>query len=486
MARTLGVTVFPAALITLVWLRLEERPVVGADWLWCALLALAPALAPKLWLRLALIVPAALVAAWVALDTPSTDTRPGFFEPVLLRLDDGFFDYYDVQVPFNGVEQPHMHGVLALAIFGFCLLLGQFVAARRPLPAVLTVIAGAGWPATLYPVESVALRRCDPRRRALGARGLRACAAGARPACRGGARAGCRRRLDVGCGRERRRARLGALGPERDGPAGVGQLRLGRELRRDRVPEAEDDRPAHHRAQARASTGARRRSTSSPTTAGSRIRRRSRPACRRAGCPSDPLLPASLAESAHLDQAAGRGGLAQRLAHRRGDAAGLAASAPARRRLPPLRRDRARLRRPRAGPALHGLQLCAPSRSLPSSPLSAPAYPPALDRFLQIGRTRVEPFGAAGRDERVDALFGDERYLALWPYEGLWNAGPAAPGGRADAVRRRGRDRDLAPLDGRVRLRRVTAADPAACRRSRTSWPRASAATASTSPARWR
>jgi hypothetical protein len=91
---------------------------------------------------------------WVALDLPSTDGRPGFFEPVFLRFDDGFFDYYDVRVPFNGIEHPHMHGVLVLAIFGFCLALAQFAAARKPLPAVLTVIAGAGWPATLYPFDS--------------------------------------------------------------------------------------------------------------------------------------------------------------------------------------------------------------------------------------------------------------------------------------------------------------------------------------------
>ena len=154
MARTLAVTSFPAMLIALLWLRLEERPVAGPEWLWAIVLGLAPALAPILWLRLALIVPAALVAMWVALDLPSTDGRPGFFEPVFRRFDDGFFDYYDVRVPFNGIEHPHMHGVLVLAIFGFCLVLAQFAAARKPLPAVLTVIAGAGWPATLYPFDS--------------------------------------------------------------------------------------------------------------------------------------------------------------------------------------------------------------------------------------------------------------------------------------------------------------------------------------------
>ena len=45
-----------------------------------------------------------------------------------------------------------------------------------------------------------------------------------------------------------------------------------------------------------------------------------------------------------------------------------------------------------------------------------------------------------GRDERVDALFGDERYLPLWPYEQLWNeaqrlrAGARTPYGAVIAI----------------------------------------------------
>jgi transglutaminase-like putative cysteine protease len=67
-------------------------------------------------------------------------------------------------------------------------------------------------------------------------------------------------------------------------------------------------------------------------------------------------------------------------------------------------------------------------------------YPPALDRFVDVGRTRVEPFGTPGRDARVDALFDDERYLALWPYRGLWDearrlrAGAETPYGAVVAI----------------------------------------------------
>src|SRR5215210_3124920 len=122
MLRTGALYTLPAALIGLVWLRLEE-PAQALDLLWVALLALAPALAPRLWLRLALVVPAALVAAWVALDTPAPDPRRGFFAPVADRFRDGVLGYYEVRVPFSAVEQPQMHGVLVLALFGFCLVL---------------------------------------------------------------------------------------------------------------------------------------------------------------------------------------------------------------------------------------------------------------------------------------------------------------------------------------------------------------------------
>jgi len=52
----------------------------------------------------------------------------------------------------------------------------------------------------------------------------------------------------------------------------------------------------------------------------------------------------------------------------------------------------------------------------------------------------VEPFGAHGRDEHVQSLFGDDRYRALWDYEGLWNeaqrlrAGARTPYGAVVAI----------------------------------------------------
>ena len=72
--------------------------------------------------------------------------------------------------------------------------------------------------------------------------------------------------------------------------------------------------------------------------------------------------------------------------------------------------------------------------------VSAPNYPAGLERFFDIGRTRVEPFGVAGRDAHVEALFDDERYVALWPYQDLWNqakrlrAGARTPYGAVVAI----------------------------------------------------
>ena len=172
MLRTIAVFSFPAALIALAWLRLEETPASGGDGLWVVLLALAPALAPTLVLRLALIAPAALTAAWVALDTPVHRCgRHGFFGPVLDRFGDGFLDYYDVEVPFSGVQQPNMHGVLVLAIFGFCLVLAQAIAARRPLLAVLRGHRRRRLARHSLSVRERPLRRAHPRRGAVRPRG---------------------------------------------------------------------------------------------------------------------------------------------------------------------------------------------------------------------------------------------------------------------------------------------------------------------------
>jgi transglutaminase-like putative cysteine protease len=67
-------------------------------------------------------------------------------------------------------------------------------------------------------------------------------------------------------------------------------------------------------------------------------------------------------------------------------------------------------------------------RQLVASP---PRYPAAVGRYLELGRTRMPPFGTAGRAAAVDRLLADERYPDIAPYRGVWRearrlAGPTA------------------------------------------------------------
>ena len=65
------------------------------------------------------------------------------------RFSNGFLDFYDVKVPFDPRVHADMRGVILAAVFGFVLVLGLAVAARRPVAATLVLLLGAGWPATL-------------------------------------------------------------------------------------------------------------------------------------------------------------------------------------------------------------------------------------------------------------------------------------------------------------------------------------------------
>ena len=80
------------------------------------------------------------------------------------------------------------------------------------------------------------------------------------------------------------------------------------------------------------------------------------------------------------------------------------------------------------------------ARSRPILPVSGPCTRRRSTGSSRSAAHAREPFGAAGRDARVDLLFGDERYLALWPYKGLWNeakrlrAGARTPYGAVVAI----------------------------------------------------
>lgn len=417
MARTLAVSLFPAALVAVGWLRLEDPRANDVDWLWAVLLALAPALAPRLWLRLALLPPAALAALWVAFDTPAPDDRRGFFEPVYHRFADGVLDYYDVVVPFAGPERPNMHGVLLLAIFGFAAALAQAVAARRPLPALLAVIAGAGWPATLNPTGSVlygafvlaaalwvlaGLRTTRPLPALVAGAALVLAAAGASTSAavakdgiidweRWDPNGALRVPVSVGYVwdanyggiefAEKPTTLLRIVGPER-----------GYYWRATTLDEFDADRWLE---------------ATVPVAAG--------PAD--GPLPPDPLLPRAAANPRNLvrqdvevvglnDSRVVAAAQAVRLEGDLGEVVKLRSGLT---RVAQLERgDRYTVwsYAPRPGPA----QLAR---------LGA-AYPDDLERFLDLGRTRVEPFGTPGRDAEVESLFRDTRYLPLWPYREVW------------------------------------------------------------------
>ena len=439
MARTAAVYSLPAALIALAWLRLEQPVADGGDWLWVILLALAPALAPTLWLRLALSVPAALTVLWIAFDTPAPDDRRGFFEPVGDRFADGLAGFFDVAVPFSGLERLKMHGVVVLAIFGFCLVLAHAIAARRPLPAVLAVLAGAGWPLTLYPTDSVvygalilaaalwvfAVLRASRPLPAVVAGAALVLAAAAASTSAAVAKDGLLAwenwdpsravRVPVSVayvwnsnygGIQFAKAKTTVLrisGPER-----------GHYWRATTLDLFEGDRWLESPIPL------------SPGHASGKL-------------PSDPLLPKRADNRATwVRQQVEVGALADE--HLVGAAQPVALES---RQLGEVFRLSSGIVRVPGG-LQRGQQYTVWSYAPKPGPAElarvAAAYPDGLERYLDVGRTRVEPFGVSGRDARVDALFDDERYVALWPYEDLWaearrlRAGARTPYGAVVAI----------------------------------------------------
>ncbi len=148
MPRTFLVSIVPAAVIAAAWLRLEDpvnEPLRSSA---VAGLALLPSLVRPIAARVSLLVVSLALAAWIAFDGSPLHPRhlPG---TIGTHFADGFLDFYDVRTPFDPRVHVEMRGVVLAALFGFVLMLGLAVAARRPVAAALVLLAGAGWPATL-------------------------------------------------------------------------------------------------------------------------------------------------------------------------------------------------------------------------------------------------------------------------------------------------------------------------------------------------
>jgi transglutaminase-like putative cysteine protease len=146
--RTLAVSLIPAAVFTTAWFRLEnpiDRPLRSIS---VAGLAILPALARPLAARVGVLLGSVILGAWIAFEVSPLHPRQ-LFGALGSRFSSGFLDFYSVRTPFDPRVHQDMRGVLLTAIFGFTLALALAVAARRPMPAVLVVLVGAGWPATL-------------------------------------------------------------------------------------------------------------------------------------------------------------------------------------------------------------------------------------------------------------------------------------------------------------------------------------------------
>ena len=140
-----------AGVIAASWARLEQPRAGLGQLMLLAALAVAPALVPRRRLRIVAAALATLTAMAVAFDVSPLRAPHRFLGALFDRAWSGFRDYYDVLLPFDRVAQPEMHGVLLLAVFVFSLAAALAIAARRPALAILAMLAGAAWPATIYP-----------------------------------------------------------------------------------------------------------------------------------------------------------------------------------------------------------------------------------------------------------------------------------------------------------------------------------------------
>ena len=154
MRRTLLVAVVPAGVVAALWLRLEQPRGHAGPAAAIVALALAPAV----------VRPLAARGSRRRRGVPGR--RSGRFRPLAAasgravvtgfgsRFSNGFRDFYGVKLPFDPRVHADMRGVVLAAVFGFVLVVGLAVAARRAVAATLVLLVGAGWPATLAGSQS--------------------------------------------------------------------------------------------------------------------------------------------------------------------------------------------------------------------------------------------------------------------------------------------------------------------------------------------
>jgi len=148
LARTVLVSLAPAAVFAVAWLRLESPVDRPLDVVVVIALALLPALVRPLAARIVSALAMAVLGAWLAYGL--APWHPLHFLGTLgSRFSNGFLDFYDVKTPFDARVYADMRAVVLTAIFAFALACAVAVAERRAVAALLVLLVGAGWPATL-------------------------------------------------------------------------------------------------------------------------------------------------------------------------------------------------------------------------------------------------------------------------------------------------------------------------------------------------
>ena len=143
--RIVALGIVAGSLIAWNWMRLEDPPHAGQAVV-MILLAFLPAFGRGLRSRLALGAVAFALAAGNAFALGLGPHAPG---RLVSRFAGGFGEFYDVPLPFFPGTHPHMHGAILLGVFVFTAAVVLAVVSVRPGWAVIALMVGAGWPATL-------------------------------------------------------------------------------------------------------------------------------------------------------------------------------------------------------------------------------------------------------------------------------------------------------------------------------------------------
>ena len=153
MPRTFLTSVIPAAVIATAWFRLEHPINQPLRSVAVAGLAILPVLVRPIAARIVAVLLSAGAAASIAYGVSPLHPRhiPGV---IWSRFSGGFLDFYEVRTPFDPRVHAEMRSVLLTAVFGFALAVALAVAARRPVPALLLLLAGCGLRPCAVPPEA--------------------------------------------------------------------------------------------------------------------------------------------------------------------------------------------------------------------------------------------------------------------------------------------------------------------------------------------